>query len=180
MYHIKTYVEVLRLSSREAHCWELPVKLCVCQFDNPPVVIPIIFLPCVFSLSPSVLQSRISTATTYFCSGSSWSWWLWASSERLPSLWWSGKQQQLLLPVARTTAAFDLDTVPCATGGKPLCWEVTREGEKIKMLQQLRWKKLLHQSEWTWNTGEENAQFERLFSCFNQLREVCMFLKTRY
>ncbi|KAM4674660.1 UNC93-like protein MFSD11 isoform 3-T6 [Amazona ochrocephala] len=62
--------------------------------------------------SPSVQQLPISTATTSFCSGSSSSWWLWASLAQLPSFWWSGKQQQLLLPVARTTAAFDPYTVP--------------------------------------------------------------------
>lgn len=61
-----------------------------------------------FPISPSVLRLHISTATTSFCSGSSWSWWLLVSLEQLPSLQWSGKQQHYL-PVALTTAAFDLN-----------------------------------------------------------------------
>lgn len=39
-------------------------------------------------------------------------------------------------------------------------------------LKRLRWRKLLinhHSSNWTWNTGGENAESERLFPCFNQL-----------
>lgn len=134
---------------------------------------------CFCFLSPSALQLHISTATTSFCSGNSSSWWLWASSEQSPSLQWSGKQQ-LFVPVALSTAAFDLDTphiVQCKEKHGHTYCQMMWEGEKIK-LKRLRWRKLLlncHQSNWT-RHGRKKCQIRKPFF-FNQPSVVCMLLK---
>lgn len=172
------------------HTTELHIKLCVCQIDKPCIVILawisplIIFFHCFFSQS-------ICAAVAYFYSNYillQWQLLIMVVVGFFGTITFFTVEWEAAAALAARGSDYSSIWCRCHIWSniqekhRHVYCEVMREGEKIKVLQRLRWRKLLlnhRQSNWMWNMRGKSANWKAFFSCFNQQSMVCVFLKIR-